>query len=92
VCGAELLRCRKNLRVVQEQLPHVGIQTTTGYTRLTQQDVRQALEMLDDNEQGKKDSSPSPQGIKFRGEKHHGVTVVAPTGFATWWANTCGSL
>jgi len=26
----------------------VDIQTTTGYTRLTQQDVRQALEMLDD--------------------------------------------
>ena len=48
-CGAELLRRTKNLRVVQEQLRHVDIQTTTGYTRLTQQDVRQALETLDDD-------------------------------------------
>jgi site-specific recombinase XerD len=47
-CGAQLLRRTKNLRVVQEQLRHVDVQTTTGYTRLTQQDVRQALEMLDD--------------------------------------------
>ena len=47
-CGAERLRRTKNLRVVQEQLRHVDIQTTTGYTRLTQQDVRQALETLDD--------------------------------------------
>ena len=47
-CGAELLRRTKNLRVVQEQLRHVDIQTTTGYTRLTQQDVRQALETLGD--------------------------------------------
>ena len=47
-CGAELLRRTKNLRVVQEQLRHVDVQTTTGHTRLTQQDVRQALETLDD--------------------------------------------
>jgi site-specific recombinase XerD len=47
-CGTELLRRTKNLRVVQEQLRHVDVQTTTGYTRLTQQDVRQALETLDD--------------------------------------------
>jgi site-specific recombinase XerD len=47
-CGAELLRRTRNLRIVQEQLRHVDIQTTTGYTRLTQQDVRQALETLDD--------------------------------------------
>jgi site-specific recombinase XerD len=47
-CGAELLRRTKNLRVVQEQLRHVDIQTTTGSTRLTQQDVRQALETLGD--------------------------------------------
>ena len=46
-CRAGLLRRSKNLRVVQEQLRHVDIQTTTGYTRLTQQDVRQALETLD---------------------------------------------
>jgi len=30
----------KKSSVVQEQLRHVDIQTTTGYTRLTQQDVR----------------------------------------------------
>ena len=47
-CGVELLRRTKNLRVVQEQLRHVDVQTTTGYARLTQQDVRQALETLDD--------------------------------------------
>jgi len=29
--GAELLRRTKNLRVVQEQLRHVDVQTTTGY-------------------------------------------------------------
>jgi len=45
-CGAELLRRTKNLRVVQEQLRHVDVQSTTGYTRLTQQDVREALETL----------------------------------------------
>jgi hypothetical protein len=33
---------------VQDQLRHADIQTTTGYTRLTQQDIRQALETLDD--------------------------------------------
>jgi len=33
---------------VQEPLRHVDIQTTAGYRRLTQQDVRQALETLDD--------------------------------------------
>jgi len=48
-CGAELLRRTRNLRVVQEQLRHVDIQTTTGYTRLTQQDVRKALETLDND-------------------------------------------
>ena len=47
-CGAELLRRTRNLRVVQEPLRHVDIQTTAGYRRLTQQDVRQALETLDD--------------------------------------------
>jgi hypothetical protein len=24
---------------------------------------------------------PPPRGMKFRGEKHHRITVVAPTGF-----------
>jgi len=38
----------KKSSVVQEQLRHVDIQTTTGYTRLTQQDVQQALETLGD--------------------------------------------
>jgi site-specific recombinase XerD len=43
-CGAELLRRTKDLRVVQEHLRHVDVQTTTGYTRLTQQDLRQACD------------------------------------------------
>jgi site-specific recombinase XerD len=47
-CGAELLRRTRNLRVVQEPLQHVDIQITTAYTRLTQQDVRQALDTLGD--------------------------------------------
>ena len=47
-CGAELLRRTKSLRVVQEQLRHADVQTTTGYTKITQQDIRQALDTLDD--------------------------------------------
>jgi integrase/recombinase XerC len=46
-CAVELLRRTKNLRVVQEHLRHEDIQTTTGYTRITQQDVQQALETFD---------------------------------------------
>ena len=45
-CGGRLLRRTKNLRGVQEQLRHVDVQSTTGYTRLTQRDVREALENL----------------------------------------------
>ena len=46
-CAVELLRRTKNLRVVQEHLRHEDVQTTTGYTRITQQDVQQALETFD---------------------------------------------
>src|SRR5499427_10651495 len=46
-CGAELLRRTKNLRLVQEQLRHADVQTTTGYTKITQQDIREGLETLD---------------------------------------------
>ena len=46
-CGAELLRRTKNLRLVQEQLRHADVQTTTGYTKITQQDIRERLETLD---------------------------------------------
>ena len=91
-CGAELLRRTKNLRVVQEQLRHVDIQTTTGYTRLTQQDVRTALETFDNDGGERRIQIPLPRGTKLRGENRHRITVVAPTGFATWWANSCGSL
>jgi hypothetical protein len=62
---------------VREQLRHADIQTTTGYTKLTQQDVRQALEMPNDEGEKKNDSNPSPQGARLRGEKRHGITVVA---------------
>ena len=47
-CGAQLLRRTRNLRLVQEQLRHVDVQTTTGYTKITQQDIREGLETLDD--------------------------------------------
>jgi hypothetical protein len=66
---------------VREQLRHADIQTTTAYTKLTQQDVRQALEMLNDEGEEKNDSNPSPRGTRLRGEKRHGITVVATTGF-----------
>jgi site-specific recombinase XerD len=46
-CGAELLRRTKNLRLVQEQLRHADVQTTTGYTKITQQDIREGLATLD---------------------------------------------
>jgi len=46
-CGAELLRRTKNLRLVQEQLRHADVQTTTSYTKITQQDIREGLETLD---------------------------------------------
>ena len=48
-CAVELLRRTKNLRVVQEHLRHEDVQTTTGYTRITQQDVQQALETFDNH-------------------------------------------
>jgi hypothetical protein len=36
-------------------------------------------------------TSLPPGEMKSRGEYHHEITVVAPTGFASWWANTCAS-
>jgi site-specific recombinase XerD len=48
-CAVELLRRTKNLRIVQEHLRHEDVQTTTGYTRITQQDVKQALETFDND-------------------------------------------
>jgi site-specific recombinase XerD len=62
-CGAELLRRTKNLRLVQEQLRHADVQTTTGYTKITQQDIREGLETLDSEGESKRDSRPSPKGI-----------------------------
>jgi integrase len=47
--SVELLRRTKNLRVVQEHLRHEDVQTTTGYTKITQQDVQQALETFDND-------------------------------------------
>ena len=74
---------------MQEQLRHVDVQTTTGYTRLTQQDVRQALETLDDEGSEKRIHVPPPRGMKFRGEYHHEITVVAPTGFEpVFWSRS----
>jgi len=48
-CAVELLRRTKNLRVVQGHLRHEDVQTTTGYTRITQQDIQQALETFDND-------------------------------------------
>src|SRR5262249_19166978 len=45
--GAELLRRTKNLRLVQGQVRHAGLQKTTGYTKITQQDIQEGLETLD---------------------------------------------
>ena len=49
-CGVELLRrTRGNLRAVQEHLRHTDIQTTTLYTRLTQQDLQKVISVFDRN-------------------------------------------
>ena len=50
-CGAELLRRTRNLQPVQEQLRHADAQTTTGYTKTTQQDIREGLETHDGEEE-----------------------------------------
>jgi len=44
---AELLRRTRNPRLVQEQLRHADVQTTTSYTKITQQDIREGFETLD---------------------------------------------
>jgi site-specific recombinase XerD len=47
-CGVELLqRTGGNLRAVQEHLRHADIQTTTLYTRLTQQDLQKVVSVFD---------------------------------------------
>ena len=49
-CGVELLRrTRGNLRAVQEHLRHADIQTTTLYTRLTQQELQKVVSVFDRN-------------------------------------------
>jgi site-specific recombinase XerD len=49
--GAELLRrTGGNLRVVQAHLRHADIQTTTVYTRLTQNELQQAVSAFDQKE------------------------------------------
>ena len=62
-CGAELLRrTGGNLRAVQEHLRHADIQTTTVYTRLTQNELTKVISVFDTDGDGKRDSHPSPQG------------------------------
>jgi integrase len=47
-CGIELLRrTRGNLRAVQEHLRHSDIQTTTQYTRLTQDELQRVVSVFD---------------------------------------------
>jgi site-specific recombinase XerD len=48
-CAVELLRRPKNLRAVQEYFLHEDAQTTTGYTRISQQVVHQASERFDND-------------------------------------------
>lgn len=49
-CGVELLRrTRGNLRAVQEHLRHSDIQTTTLYTRLTQEELQKVVSVFDRN-------------------------------------------
>jgi len=46
--GVELhRRTGGNLRLVQEHLRHADIQTTTVYTRVTQQELQQAVSVFD---------------------------------------------
>jgi len=47
-CGVELhRRTGGNLRVVQEHLRHADIQTTTVYTRITQNELQQVVSVFD---------------------------------------------
>src|SRR5437867_13412998 len=47
-CGVELhRRTGGNLRIVQEHLRHVDIQTTTVYTRVTQHELQQVVSVFD---------------------------------------------
>jgi len=63
-CGAEFLRrTQGNLRAVQEHLRHRDVQTTTVYTKVTQQDLQQQLRVFDHEGELKRDSRPAPQGI-----------------------------
>jgi integrase/recombinase XerC len=49
-CGVELLRrTGGNLRAVQEHLRHADIQTTTLYTRLTQEELQKVVRVFDRN-------------------------------------------
>jgi len=62
-CGAEFLRrTHGNLRIVQEHLRHRDVQTTTVYTKITQEDLQQQLRVFDNEGESKKDSRPSPGG------------------------------
>ena len=62
-CGPEFLRrTHGNLRAVQEHLQHKDAQTTTVYTKVTQQDLQQQLRVFDHDGDGKRDSRPFPQG------------------------------
>jgi site-specific recombinase XerD len=49
-CGVEFLRrTRGNLRAVQEHLRHSDTQTTTLYTRLTQEELQKVVGVFDRN-------------------------------------------
>jgi len=50
----------KNLRLVQEQLRHAHVQTTTGYMKITQQDIREGLETLNGEGMKKRFTSRPP--------------------------------
>ena len=49
-CATEFLRrTHGNLRAVQEHLRHQDVQTTTVYTKITQQDLQQHLRVFEDD-------------------------------------------
>ena len=59
-CGAEFLRrTHGNLRTVQKHLRHKDVQTTTVYTKVTQQDLQQQLRAFDNKAE---DTPIVPQG------------------------------
>ena len=85
-CGVELLRrTRGNLRAVQEHLRHSAIQTTTLYTRLTQDELQRVVSVFDRSGEQKKDSRPFTAGLELEGKNTINNQGGDPGGIRHLW-------